>query len=57
MAAKRTLLEEQTDDPASQRKTQGALYAEEVKVRTQHSQHRSSCTTSAMLILYALLHH
>lgn len=37
MAAKRTLLEEQTDDPASQRKTQGALYAEEVKVRTQHN--------------------
>lgn len=33
MDQKRTVIQEKEDDPAGQRKIQGALFAEEVKVR------------------------
>ena len=35
MDSKRTAMEAETEDPAAQRRIQGALYAEEVKVRIQ----------------------
>lgn len=40
MEQKRTVIQEKEDDPATQRKIQGALFAEEVKVSSIAVQHQ-----------------